>query len=194
MGRTAATGRLRIIGGTWRGRKLTVPGLAGLRPTPDRVRETLFNWLAPDIAGLRGLDLFAGSRALGFEALSRGALEMTFLGTQAEARKALRAGAEQLGAAPRILAQDALSFLAADNGRYDLVFIDPPFSANLWGTVLSVLPPRLAPGHRVYLESPADADPLPQAGWRVLKEGRAADVAFRLLAYAPDGSTANGEN
>src|SRR5688572_31046655 len=121
-------GELRIIGGTLRGRKWRIPDVAGLRPTPDRVRETLFNWLAPHIAGRRVLDVFAGSGALGFEALSRGAASAVLVEKDRAALPVLRETATRFGMAQaRIEAGEALAFLAAQApDSYDLVFLDPP--------------------------------------------------------------------
>lgn len=175
---------LRIIGGQWRGRKLPVPDLPGLRPTPDRVRETLFNWLSPDIVELRCLDLFAGTGALGFEALSRGARQAVMVEQHPRAVQALRDSANTLQAAADIRQGDALGVLAQLSGQFDLVFVDPPFALELWDRVLAALPPHLAAGHRVYVEAPA-AWPGPQdPAWETLKEKRAADVVFRLLHYS----------
>lgn len=188
-GRAAGMGRLRIIAGRWRGRRLPVPALPGLRPTPDRVRETLFNWLAPDLEGLKVLDLFAGSGALAFEALSRGAATAVLVERDRRACRQLEASRAELGASCHIVGDDVLGFLRRDTGRYDLVFVDPPFAAELWLPVLQALPARLAPGHRVYLETPRRwAGALP-AGWRLHKEKAVADVAMRLLDYsAPETS------
>lgn len=179
-------GQLRLIAGQWRGRMLDVADVPDLRPTPNRVRETLFNWLAPDIAQLRVLDLFAGTGVLGFEALSRGAAHVTFVEQNPQAFKALQANARSL----KIDAQqiqlcrgDALRQLARLDG-FDLIFVDPPFQADMWQAALEVLPAHLNAGHRVYLESPRNW-PLPDAAcWQILKEKSAADVTFRLLAYS----------
>lgn len=184
-------GRLRIIGGQWRGRQLPVASAPGLRPTPDRVRETLFNWLAPWIAGANCLDLFAGSGALGFEALSRGAQSLTLVETSAAARKQLAQSAALLQITPKIIAQDALRFLAADTGRYDVVFVDPPFAADLWRPALQALRPRLAPQHRVYVESPRGMELVLPAGWQPCKASQAGEVVFRLLAYSDDAATSD---
>lgn len=177
-------GKVRLIGGKWRGRLLSVGRVPGLRPTPNRVRETLFNWLAPDIQDLRVLDLFAGTGALGFEALSRGASQAVFCEPDAQAAAALRESAQLLSANTAVISQtDAESFLRGENEKFDLVFVDPPFQADLWLPVLAALPRHLAPGHRVYLETPAQWDALPE-GWQILKDKRAGDVRFRLLAYS----------
>ncbi len=185
-------GQLRIIGGRWRGRKLPVPEAPGLRPTPDRVRETLFNWLAPDIQGIACLDLFAGTGALGFEALSRGAGHAVLLDSDRQAVTTLRDSARLLDADAAIHQADALGWLAAPPGRrFDLVFVDPPFAAALWDRALALLPPWLGPGHRVYVEAPRDWPGPPAAQWDTLKEKTAADVVFRLLHYS-GGPSATG--
>ncbi|MGJ8668137.1 MAG: 16S rRNA (guanine(966)-N(2))-methyltransferase RsmD [Oceanococcus sp.] len=179
-------GQLRLIAGHWRGRVLPVAELPELRPTPNRVRETLFNWLAPDIEGIRVLDMFAGTGALGFEALSRGAGHVTLLESHPAAIRQLQASARTLDVSAEridIHSGDAFANLAR-LGQFDLVFLDPPFPADLWHQALAALPPHLAPGHRVYLESPRNWAPPTDNGWQVRKEKKAADVAFRLLDYS----------
>src|SRR6185369_1703329 len=127
-----SAGEVRIIGGRLRGRRIAVPDAPGLRPTPDRVRETLFNWVGPTMAGARVLDLFAGTGALGLEALSRGAAAVTLVEQQRVAVSALQQTVQRLGVPEvRIVAADALSFLASDKGQYDLILLDPPFAAGL---------------------------------------------------------------
>jgi 16S rRNA (guanine966-N2)-methyltransferase len=177
---------VRIIGGRWRGRKLRFPDATGLRPTPDRVRETLFNWLGQDLTGLRCLDLFAGSGALGFEAASRNAASVTLVERAREVADALTQSAQQLGAEQcRVLRRDALEFLAdcaADGpggGAFDVVFLDPPFGSDLLGRVLERLPGVVGSAALIYLES--DVKPGNQAPWRVAKEGRAGAVYYALL-------------
>src|SRR3989338_6201010 len=123
--------RLRIIAGTWRGRKLTFPDTPELRPSPDRVRETLFNWLAPVIEGARCLDLFAGSGALGFEALSRGAHCVTFVDTSSEVISHLHTTLQQLSTTAEILKLNATKPFTCKNKPFDIVFLDPPFHQNL---------------------------------------------------------------
>ncbi len=176
--------RLRIIAGAWRGRRITFPDRAGLRPTPDRVRETLFNWLAPRIAGARCLDLFAGSGALGLEALSRGAAAVTCVESDPVAARALAATVAAL--APergRVLEADALAFLEGEPAAFDVVFLDPPFGSGLLATVTRVLDARgwLAPAAWVYLEAPAEDGPpeLPR-DWVLHRSGRAGAVGFHL--------------
>jgi 16S rRNA (guanine966-N2)-methyltransferase len=187
--------RVRIIGGEWRRRWLRFPAAEGLRPTPDRVRETLFNWLGQDLAGLACLDLFAGSGALGFEAASRGARQVVLLERdrriaewlQATART-LRTGTAITGSV-EVVRSDALEFLSHDRQTYDVVFIDPPYA--FWGqslqalsALLSRLAGRVAPGARVYLESPEFPELPP--GWRSWKRSRAGVVHYQLLELEAD--------
>lgn len=147
--------QVRIGGGAWRGRKLSFPDSAGLRPTPDRVRETLFNWLAPVIAGSRCLDLFAGSGALGFEAASRGAAEVVLVERDAAVVKSLREQQMRLAAAQiHIVQADALQFLHGPPQPFDIVLLDPPFGQNLLEAALAALAPGwLAPTAWIYLEA-----------------------------------------
>jgi len=179
---------LRIIAGTWRGRRLRFPAGPDIRPTPDRVRETLFNWLAPVIRGARVLDLFAGSGALGLEALSRGAAHVRFIDTDARAVAALRELLIEWRADPAQVETgraDALSALQlAPKAPFDLVFVDPPFAAGLWSEVAARLERNgwLAPQAFVYLEAPVDAalDALP-ANWQLWREGTAGEVGYHLF-------------
>lgn len=180
----AGPGRLRIIGGEWRGRRLEFPDRPALRPTPDRVRETLFNWLAPVLPGARCLDVFAGTGCLGLEALSRGAAEAWFVEADPVLARVLAAHVEKLGANARVIRADARRFLkrqAASELRFDVAFVDPPFREPIepW---LGLLRPVLAPGALVYLERPLP-DGLPDAvdgEW--VKRARAGGVEFGLLS------------
>lgn len=192
-GRTAGAGRggarvLRIIGGAWRGRKLRFPPSDAIRPTPNRVRETLFNWLASRVRGARVLDLFAGSGALGLEALSRGASHVTFVEHDAAAARELRARLEQWQANDAlVLSADALHYLAGEPRRFELVFLDPPFASALLEAAARLLDERgwLADGALIYVESPVRAAPpsLP-ASWQMLKAKRAGEVGYHLFAHA----------
>lgn len=176
--------RVRIVGGLWRGRLLAFPDGPGVRPTPDRVRETVFNWLGQDLTGLRCLDLFAGSGALGFEAASRGAAHVVIVERSRPVVAALRESAARLGATQcEVLHRDALEFLAATGERFDVVFIDPPYEADLLVRALEAVGPRLAPDARVYAEGPALA---PGTAWRIVREGRAGAVRFALLERGKD--------
>lgn len=179
-------GKLRIIGGSLHGSRIAVPDLPGLRPTPERVRETLFNWLAPVIQGARCLDLFAGTGALGLEALSRGAAQVDFVEADARLADLLRANLVRLKRDARAHISDALRFLAQGGERYDIVFLDPPFAANLWGDAARVLEAhgRLKESAWIYVESPADCTPdLPQ-NWALHREGRAGEVGYALYRRA----------
>lgn len=183
MARTAGkSNQVRIIGGQWRRRILSFPDLPGLRPTPDRVRETLFNWLGQRLHGLRCLDLFAGSGALGFEAASRGAASVVMVERDRKALAHLRAARESLAAAQVELVQaDAESWLAGSQAPFDVIFLDPPFQSGLLERVLPEAATRLAPEGKIYAEfgtRPA------LEGMRVLREGRAGLSHFCLLERA----------
>jgi 16S rRNA (guanine(966)-N(2))-methyltransferase RsmD len=180
MSAAGARNRVRIVGGQWRSRVIRFPEVPGLRPTPDRVRETVFNWLGQDLTGLRCLDLFAGSGALGFEAASRGAREVVMVERDAKAFRALDESRRALGGlAVRLVRADALEFLAADAGQYDVAFLDPPFAMGQRDLLLARTRPRLAPGALVYVEAPQAA--APPAGWAVHRSGRAGTVHYQLL-------------
>lgn len=184
-------GSLRIVGGDWRGRRLEIAGAGGLRPTPDRVRETLFNWLAPLLPGSRCLDAFAGTGALGLEALSRGAAAVTFVERNARLAAGIERALAELGDAGRGRVLRGRSPAALDRlaGPFDLVFLDPPFADDLLGPALAALPPLLAAEHRVYLEFSAHAPPALPVGWRILRDKRAGEVGYRLACWSPDGDT-----
>jgi 16S rRNA (guanine966-N2)-methyltransferase len=177
--------RLRIIGGQWRSRLIEFPDVAGLRPTPDAVRETLFNWLAPMIAGARCLDLFAGSGALGFEAASRGAGDVTMVERDRQAVTKLRAGIELLQARRvSVLQSDALAYLAGTPTAFDIVFLDPPYDhpALLARSVEALSPGWLAPRARIYMEHRAGTEaPALPPGWDILRSKRSGDVAYQLM-------------
>jgi 16S rRNA (guanine966-N2)-methyltransferase len=175
---------LRIIGGDWRGRRIRFPGQGGIRPTPDRVRETLFNWLMDKVRGSRCLDLFAGSGALGLEALSRGAAHVTFVERDRENAARLRETATTLAPGrATVVETDALAWLTGRPGTYDIVFLDPPFTAGVLAEAMQCLESRgvLAPGARIYIEMPASAGPpeLP-APWSLHRTGRAGAVGYHL--------------
>lgn len=178
---------VRIVGGQWRSRRIRFTPRTDLRPTPDRVRETLFNWLGQDLAGLMCLDLFAGSGALGFEAASRGALRVVMVERDRSAYAALERNRDALDARQvELVRADALEFLRADSGRYDVIFLDPPFAAGLMEALPPLLQPRLSEAGRVYREF-AKRIPWP-AGWELLREGRAGQVTFQLLTREHDES------
>ena len=177
--RTSGRNRVRIIAGKWRSRIVRFPASAQLRPTPDRVRETLFNWLGQDLDGLACLDLFAGSGALGFEALSRGAARVVMVERDREVAAGLRESARQLEASGvEVVQADAIAWLAREGERFDVAFVDPPYASELATAALQALPPRLAPGARVYVESAAPLEPGP--GWRELRHDRAGAVRYGL--------------
>ena len=199
---TAAPGRraghsreLRIIGGTWRGRKLRFPASADIRPPPDRVRETLFNWLDGAIRGAQCLDLFAGRGALGLEALSRGAAHVTFVERDAMAARELRVRlTEWQAVGARVERCDALRYLAGEPRPFDIVFLDPPFASELLSGAAALLESRhwLSSEARVYVECAARQG-LPElpAGWQLLKAKQAGEVGYYLFAHtAPDAYTA----
>jgi 16S rRNA (guanine(966)-N(2))-methyltransferase RsmD len=176
--------RVRIIGGRWRRRILRFPDVPTLRPTPDRVRETLFNWLGQDLTDLATLDLFAGSGALSFEALSRGARLAVAVDRSAEAVVALRRNAAALGAAGlEARAADAADFLRAETRRFDVVFIDPPFAESWLERIWPLILPRLAGGAWVYVEQPAAL--VAPDRWEVVRRGQAGRVHYHLLRAAP---------
>jgi 16S rRNA (guanine966-N2)-methyltransferase len=183
----AAGGRntVRIIGGGWRGRRITFPDVPGLRPTPDRVRETLFNWLQHDIAGARCLDLFAGSGALGLEALSRGAKELVFVEQSVAASRALQEQLARLGAERRsqVVEMGAARYLRGVAPAFDIVFLDPPFGRDALAEYLPLLDSGhwLKPGSQVYLENEKAAGaPLLPAHWELLKSKSAGEVGYHL--------------
>lgn len=184
---------LRIVAGAWRGRRLRFPAGVDLRPTPDRVRETLFNWLQPHIAGSRCLDLFAGSGALGLEALSRGAAAVVFVERNALTARALEERLAQWQASgARVEHCDARRFLGGSPPQpFDIVFLDPPFAAGLLSDVAADLDGGgwLAPRALVYVECAA-REGLPElpAQWRCLRSGRAGEVGYHLFAKNQSGA------
>lgn len=176
-------GQVRIIGGQWRNTRLQVPHSPGLRPTSDRVRETLFNWLMPVLAGSRVVDAFAGSGALGLEAVSRGAEHAVLVERDAALARSLREVVARLGAEDRVdvVQDDARAWLARQPaGGFDLAFVDPPFDAALWQPALDALLPALAPGAWLYLESPAGHAPALPPGWELHRHGDTREVRYAL--------------
>ena len=181
-GNRGAMGKLRVIGGMYRSRLIRVPARPGLRPTPDRVRETLFNWLGQNLNGLACLDLFAGSGALGFEAASRGAACVVMVEKDRAAAAELERNRAALGATQvTIVSGDAEDYLARERGRFDVVFLDPPFRQNAVPAILGKLPPRLEPDARVYVESDVPVEMV--APWTELKRARAGQVSYQLLQW-----------
>jgi 16S rRNA (guanine966-N2)-methyltransferase len=192
--RGAAARTLRIIGGTWRGRRLRFPAAQDIRPTPDRVRETLFNWLAARVPGSSCLDLFAGSGALGLEALSRGAARLTFIERDPGAASAIAARLEEWGARGASVENvDARRFLERTPAApFDIVFLDPPFASTLLAETAERLERGgwLANDALIYVECPADEEPtdaLPR-GWTPLKAKRAGEVGYHLYSRAERGT------
>jgi 16S rRNA (guanine966-N2)-methyltransferase len=180
--RAGGANQVRIIGGEWRGRLLRFASSEGLRPTPDRVRETVFNWLGQDLAGLRCLDLFAGSGAFGFESLSRHAAEAVLVDRSRAVCESLCTSARLLGATKaRIVCADALEFCARAGGPFDVVYVDPPYGHGHVERTLPLLPPLLARNARVYVES--DRPPILRSGWHSRREGRAGAVRFQLITW-----------
>lgn len=176
--------RLRIVGGRWRGIRIDFPAIEAIRPSPDRVRETLFNWLQTRIVGARCLDLFAGSGALGIEALSRGAAEVTFVDREPQVGRHIAQTLQRLSAVgATVQVEDAARFLARAPRPYDVVFLDPPFASTLLQAAFEKLPQGwLADDAYVYVECPADV-PLPAlpAGWTVYRSKQAGQVGYHLL-------------
>jgi len=174
---------VRIIGGQWRSRRLEFPEREALRPTPDRVRETVFNWLAPWIIGARCLDLFAGSGAFAFEALSRGATHAVLVEREPEALAALQNNRERLHAeAAEIVAGDALDYLSRPAAPFDIVFLDPPYASGLLEPCLARLAERdwVRPGGFIYLEAPEGQVPVLPAGWILTRSKTAGQVGYHL--------------
>jgi len=189
--RQSPPGAVRIIGGAWRRRKIPLPEGVDLRPTPDRVRETLFNWLAPRLPGAMCLDLFAGTGALGFEALSRGASRAVLIERDPRAVAALKRLRDELAAPAGVVRAAAADWLAGQPPElFDIVFVDPPYSLPVDG-LFAALPPLLAPGACIYLERPrAEAWPqLPGYVWT--RRSTAGAVAFGLAERAGSDFSGN---
>jgi 16S rRNA (guanine966-N2)-methyltransferase len=195
-GRSGLANQVRIIGGYWRGRRLRLAAGAAIRPTPDRVRQTLFDWLQPRISDARCLDLFAGSGALGIEALSRGAGEVVFVDRDARVVRQVRAALEDLGVtAPQVYTADAFAFLRRDVQPFDVVFLDPPFASGLLAPVCGLLEKRgwLKDPALIYLEAPRRDGPPPlPAGWEILKSKQAGEVGYYLVERRTERPAADG--
>jgi len=177
-------GKVRIIAGEYRGRRIPVAQKPDLRPTPDRVRETLFNWLGQWLDGLSCLDLFAGSGALGFEAASRGAARVVMVEQDRSVFEHLRKIRDEIGASRvDLVHDDAFAYLRRAE-RFDVVFLDPPFRQNALPAALERLPGRLKPGARVYLEAAAAIGA--GAPWKELRAARAGQVSYQLLEWSGD--------
>ena len=185
----SSSGRLRIVAGKWRSRLLPVADEPGLRPTSERIRETLFNWLTPDIHGMRCLDLFAGSGALGFEALSRGAASVVFVEKAPGVAITLRVSIGTLDAGDATVVQtDARGFLTSDiPQKFDLVFLDPPFADDLLEDLCRLLAGSgcLAAGARIYLEQERNQTvPTLPKGWAFIREKTTGNVRYSLVSVS----------
>ncbi len=187
----ALANEVRVIGGVWKRSKLPVIDRPGLRPTPDRVRETLFNWLGQDLSGWRCVDAFAGSGALGFEAASRGAAEVVLVERDAALVASLAATRQRLHAETvRVERADALQWLSrAPAAAFDVVFLDPPFDSPLLAPALAAAARIVADGGFVYAEGPAPvlAEAMAAAGLAPWREGGAGAVRFQLLRRSGPG-------
>jgi len=186
-GTARAPHEVRIIGGLWRRSRLPVADAPGLRPTPDRVRETLFNWLGQDLTGWTVLDAFAGSGALGFEAASRGAVAVTLVESDPHLARGLQAVRTRLGAtATTIVASDGIAWMRRTPARFDLVLLDPPFDSGLFEAALAAAANAVVPRGWVYLEAPVAhaADALAAAGFEIHRHLRAGAVHAHLLRRA----------
>ena len=186
------TQTLRIIGGKWRGRLLNFPDVEGLRPSGSRIRETLFNWLAPHLPSSRCLDLYAGSGALGFEAISRGASFCQMLELNTAAAKQLAENAQKLDSnAVQVLNTDTLKrLLSSCESPFDVVFLDPPFVANLWQKTFERLEQGmwLREGSLIYFEAPKTEAIAPPQGWTQIKQKIAGQVQYGLIQFNPANS------
>ena len=196
--RGSPSGRLRIVAGKWRSRLLPVADVDGLRPTSERIRETLFNWLAPVIDGAHCLDLCAGSGALGFEALSRGAASAVFVERAHAATRLLRQNMESLECASgQVVEADAVDWLQKPgdrqpDNRFDIVFLDPPFAAGGYEELCRLLSEGgwLADRALVYIEQDLDQPaPMLPAGWQTKKERTAGHVRYSLVEATNEGSS-----
>ncbi|MBM7457200.1 16S rRNA (guanine966-N2)-methyltransferase [Oceanisphaera litoralis] len=181
---SAGGGQIRLIGGQWRGRKLPVLNSEGLRPTTDRIKETLFNWLMFDIRQCRCLDLFAGSGSLGLEALSRGATEVVLVEKDARVAQQLQRNLTSLPEAPgRVINTDALAFLQTAATPFDLVFLDPPFHRELLPSACQLLEQGgwLSEDAKIYIEREQNSESLLlPPNWRLLKDKQAGQVSYQL--------------
>lgn len=178
------TQTLRIIGGRWRGRKLSFANADGLRPTGDRIRETLFNWIMADLPGAHCLDAYSGSGALGLEALSRGAASATLIEMNSQAAQLIRENLRLLDCDRAQVEQiDCLSWLAQKPAKpFDVVFLDPPFQQDLWADTIALLeqPGRLSENAAIYIETPRSLALNTPSDWQLHREKHAGDVSFRL--------------
>lgn len=176
-------GKVRIIGGHWRSRWITFPERPDLRPTPGRIRETVFNWLGQDLSGMNCLDLFAGSGALGFEAASRGAEQVVMVDADAKIYRALQENKQKLHATQvELLLLNALNFINSDTRKFDVVFLDPPYRLELLPELLTLLPSHLNENGLVYAETRGTW--IPDKPWNVKRSARAGAVYYQLLQFS----------
>lgn len=177
--------QVRISGGEWRSRLLRFPDAPGLRPTPDRVRQAVFNWLGQDMHGQHCLDLFAGTGAMGFEALSRGAKSLVLVEKSAIAYRALKENQQSLKAEQAtIFNLDALDFIKQNQQKFDVIFVDPPYNQGWLDKLLPSLGQHIAPDGVVYVEAEYALLDTPQ--WQVIKHGKAGNVFYHLLKFPHD--------
>ena len=188
-GKKHSANQLRIIGGRWRGRKIGFPATEGLRPTADRIRETLFNWLGQSLTGVRALDLFAGSGALGFEALSRGAAAVIFVDPTAPVCDSIRTSISTLidGEDDKhtvVYQQTAADFLhSAPKHSVDLLFVDPPFAEHMHDEVIRLIDQSniLAPDAMVYVESPIESRFVLPESWQEYRQKTTSSIRYQLI-------------
>ncbi len=174
---------MRIGAGEWRSRFLRFPDVPGLRPTPDRVRETVFNWLGQDMHGLRVLDLFAGTGVMGFEALSRGAAKAVMVEKSSQAYRALQENSSLLKATQaQLLQMDAEAFLGSNRDIFDVIFLDPPYHQGWLDKLLPLIGNHLADDGYLYVE--AEYQLASGAGWEIVRQGRAGAVFYHLFKKA----------
>lgn len=179
----ARKGKIRIIGGKWRSRIVAFPNQIDLRPTPDRVRETVFNWLGQDLSGRTCLDLFAGSGVMGFESASRGAKQVVMVEADTTTFKVLRANAGQLQATQvELKLMDAMTFININSHRFDVIFLDPPYRLGLLSELLPLLVTHLADAGLVYVEN--EEFMVSDERWHVLRSKQSGKVCYQLLELA----------
>ena len=179
---------VRIIGGQWKGRRLRVPPIKSLRPSPDPVRETLFNWIGPRVVGARAIDLFAGTGSLGFEALSRGATHVTFIDKSQRSTSMLRAACHQFDLSAEeatVISANCIRWLRENQSHWDIAFVDPPFSKpELYGRTLRVLESCLSPNGIVYIEFNR-RESISKENFCVWKSSISGEVQFEVLEISP---------
>lgn len=184
---------IRINAGEWRSRIIKFPDVTGLRPTPERVRQTVFNWLGQDLTGLTCLDLFAGTGVMGFEALSRGASSVTLIEKSTPAYRALIENKQLLKAEhAQVLHQDVMQFIQSNTRKFNLIFLDPPYHQDWLPKVLPLLSAHLTSDGLIYVEAEFALDKVPDSAnswareWQVLKQSKAGNVFYHLLKLSND--------